>query len=146
MHRLAVLDGAAFAARWGHPLVARAGCHPLFDPKGPDAELAAAGGWLIEPGRAVLPPLDVPGDSPLCWLDSVAPAGDLLLHLRQQLDVALPDGRTALLRWYDPRVLATLADVLEPAQWAALCGPIRRWQVHLDGHDLTFENPHAALE
>jgi Domain of unknown function (DUF4123) len=142
--RLALVDGVAFEAQVGYPLAPRPGMTPLLDPQGPDAELCAAGGWLVEPARAGAHWQGGLREDALCWIEAEAETAAVLNHLRQHLDVALPGGRTALLRFYDPRVLAALAEVLDHAQWAALCGPILRWRVSLYGEPRTFERPDAA--
>ena len=41
----------------------------------------------------------------------------------------LPDGRVALLRFWDPRVLVSLAEVLGPEQSAAFFAHIHEWHL-----------------
>jgi Domain of unknown function (DUF4123) len=147
--RFALVDGALFAGSRGYRLVQRAGLEPLFDPMGPDAELADAGAWLVDVHRAGTPELieleALERVAPaVCWVSTEAGAAALLAHLRGHLDAALPDGRTALLRFHDPRVLAALAEVLHAEQWAELCGPVLRWEVWLGGQRVSLRGNDAA--
>lgn len=50
------------------------------------------------------------------WLIAPQTIAGLAQLLQLNLDTALPDGRTALLRFWDPRVLISLAELLEPGQ------------------------------
>lgn len=61
-------------------------------------------------------------------------AGDTSLvtmaeHLRSLITVQL-DNKPALFRFYDPRSLGPLLEVLEPAQRRRLTGPAERWSWH----------------
>ncbi|GEN26328.1 hypothetical protein HCU01_42770 [Halomonas cupida] len=48
-------------------------------------------------------------------------------HMEKQLTVSSPEGNTAMLRYYDPRVMERLEVILEPKQMAHLLGPIEHW-------------------
>ena len=57
------------------------------------------------------------------YLTSNATPADLLTLLRRHLPARLPDGRTSLLRFYDPRVLRVLLPSCTPLQLCHLFGP-----------------------
>lgn len=64
------------------------------------------------------------------WVDTDG-ARTLYRHLKAQLDMRLPDGSLALLRYYDPTVWQRLMDLLTPEQITALMGPVHYWSVRL---------------
>lgn len=85
------------------------------------------------------------------WLFSDLPLVRLRSAMRQRLDVRLPDGRIYF-RYFDPRVMARLAQILAPgaddaparaeSSFADLLGPVNSWcQLDRDGAFLRFDNP-----
>jgi hypothetical protein len=54
-------------------------------------------------------------------------------HLRQLMQVMLPDGQWARLDWMDPEILALLLPRLEAAQVAAFFGPIAQLMIPIEG-------------
>ncbi|WP_353980131.1 DUF4123 domain-containing protein [Salinicola endophyticus] len=64
------------------------------------------------------------------WVDESA-KNDLFAHMQKQLDMRLPDGGLALLRYYDPRVFTKLMQLLDEDQRYTLFGPIRYWSVRV---------------
>ncbi|HBS61725.1 MAG TPA: hypothetical protein DEB32_03135 [Stenotrophomonas sp.] len=82
------------------------------------------------------PPLDEqPGKSAagVTTLTASVPFGVLFQHLQAQLDIALPDGSLALMRFYDPRAWLRYCDVLTTLQRLTLLGPVQEWQVTVQG-------------
>lgn len=63
----------------------------------------------------------------LTYLESAMDPDGLVTSLSRRLDVQLPDGFNALLRYFDNRVLAVLQQVLEPEQHQGLLQPATRW-------------------
>lgn len=61
------------------------------------------------------------------WLEGDLTINHLAASLKLNLVHPLPNGRRALLRLYDPRVLQHLHVLLSEAQLAALISPIKRW-------------------
>ncbi|WP_052408874.1 DUF4123 domain-containing protein [Paraburkholderia acidipaludis] len=59
------------------------------------------------------------------WVASRASLSRLTRHLHPFAEVALADGRHALLRYYDPLILEALLDALTPAQREWLVAPLR---------------------
>lgn len=68
----------------------------------------------------------------LTWLFAVQDLGGLAQLLQLHLETRLPDGRTALLRFWDPRVLVKLAQIFDPVQREAMFGHIHEWHLLLD--------------
>ncbi|MBB5018305.1 hypothetical protein HNQ59_001593 [Chitinivorax tropicus] len=127
----ALVDGAQYQTEFNQPLAPRPGHIALFDGT-PDAPLAHAGPWLIDPQqldeseRAELIHFEqaTPG---IIWLIALADLHGLADLLRLRMDARLPDGRKALLRFWDPRVLTGLVNILQPAQRETLFGEIEEW-------------------
>lgn len=118
----------------------------LFDDT-PDASLADAGPWLFDWERAsgsirrVLSAM-AGGSAGVSWLISAYPIESLADELRQRLDVRLPDGRTALLRFYDARIMADVASLMELTQRMRFFVPTFDWLVEVNGK-LKGVHPHA---
>lgn len=51
-------------------------------------------------------------------------------HLRRFIFIVAPDDKQFTLRYADCTVLASLSTILTTAQWAAMKGPISRWEIH----------------
>ncbi|NRR29036.1 DUF4123 domain-containing protein [Oxalobacteraceae bacterium] len=129
----ALVDGVQYRAQFGEPCTAREGFHSLFAGT-LDAALAHAGPWLIDAEQAGAALVDA-----LAALEHAAPAITWLIApqtldglaqlLQLNLNTELPDGRTALLRFWDPRVLVSLAEVLEPEQREMFFGHIHEWHL-----------------
>ncbi|MGW8391617.1 DUF4123 domain-containing protein [Pseudoduganella sp. HUAS MS19] len=131
-----LLDGAQYLERTGKRFNAQPGAEALFW-ETPDAALAFAGPWLLDTASA---------DSALLqelvglerstygvsWLIAYQDLRGLAQLLRLNLETELPDGRTALVRFWDPRVLAGLAEVLTPEQRQEFCGHIFEWHLLLN--------------
>lgn len=118
----------------------------LFDGTA-DASLADAGPWLIDIDQA---PLDVrqalsalaAGTEGVSWLISAYPFRSLAQELRERLDARMPDGRTALLRFYDARLINDIAGLLSFSQRAEFFVPTFDWLTQING-ELTRVHPYA---
>lgn len=135
----ALIDGLVFEQQMGQQVEHAPGCAALFAGT-EDAALAAAGPWLIS---AALQPdlchrLRTQEDrAPLVsWLVAGVPFDGLVQLLRLKLDVRLPDGRIGLLRFYDPRVLYSLATTLTGPQREDFFGHIHEWHFMHNGQAL----------
>ncbi|SFR96185.1 protein of unknown function [Stenotrophomonas maltophilia] len=111
----------------------------------PESDLAQASPWLIElPWGAIQRPvhhwLTYLGrqSSGITILASATAFDPLFQHLQTKLDISLPDGSLALMRYYDPRAFLRYCDVLTPRQQLDLLGPILEWQVTLNSQDWTL--------
>jgi hypothetical protein len=120
---------------------------PLFADT-PDAALCHAGPWLVDAARVEAPFVDelttlereVPS---LTWLISSQDLDGLAQLLQLRLDVRLPDGRSALLRFWDPRVLANLAQTLDGVQREEFFGHIHEWHLLHEGRRVWIGRQHA---
>lgn len=109
----ALVDGAQYHQHRSIWLSPMAGKRALFEYT-QDAPLAHAGPWLVDVEQ-----FDAGGATDLSSLEDIAPVVTWLIApqdlngLAQMLylliDARLPDGRIAILRFWDPRVLAGLA-------------------------------------
>ena len=123
----ALVDALLYARAHSSPALERsAATVALFDGTA-DASLADAGPWVIDVDQA---PIAVrrtlfelaAGAEGVSWLISAYPFRGLAQELRERLDVRMPDGRTALLRFYDARVVGDIAGLLsfsQRAEWEA---------------------------
>ncbi|KWE79362.1 DUF4123 domain-containing protein [Burkholderia territorii] len=147
VHLYALVDGLLFADAAGGSAPERSqGAVALFDGT-PDASLADAGPWLLDwertPGsiRHALSAM-AGGSTGVSWLISAYPIESLADELRRRLDVRLPDGRTALLRFYDARIMADVASLMELTQRMQFFVPTFNWLVEVNGK-LKGVHPHA---
>ncbi|KWI07877.1 DUF4123 domain-containing protein [Burkholderia ubonensis] len=147
VHLYALVDGLLYAdAADASPLQRSQSAVALFDGT-PDASLADAGPWLIDYERAagaIRQPLSTmaSGSTGVSWLISAYPIESLADELRNRLDVRLPDGRTALLRFYDARIMADMASLMEFTQRMQFFVATFDWLVEVNGK-LKGVHPHA---
>ncbi|HEF5783824.1 hypothetical protein WK80_14265 [Burkholderia multivorans] len=147
VHLYALVDGLLFADAAGGSSPRRShAAAALFDGT-PDASLAEAGPWLFDWERAsgsVRHSLSAMagGSTGVSWLISAYPIESLADELRHRLDVRLPDGRTALLRFYDARIMADMASLMELTQRMQFFVPTFDWLVEVNGK-LKGVHPHA---
>jgi len=133
----ALVDGLLHAEVAGGPPERSGACVALFDAT-PDASLADAGPWLIDfenaptPVRAALAQ-QAAGPSGVSWIVSAYSRGALLDHLTENLNVKLPDGRFSLLRFYDARIMPSIAALMEPTQRMAFFVVAVDWLVEING-------------
>jgi hypothetical protein len=118
----------------------------LFDGT-PDASLADAGPWLIDFEQAPIATRSAllrlaAGTAGVSWLVSAYPFLSLAMDLRERLDVKMPDGRTALLRFYDARIISDIASMLSLSQRAEFFVPTFDWLVQIND-ELVRVHPHA---
>lgn len=132
----ALVDGLLYEQTHGDRLVSAGGRIALLSGT-PDEALAYAGPWLIDcEGEASL--LEVLAASEaevpyVSWLMSEAGHEGLAQLLQLRMDVQVPGGATALLRFYDPRVLKRLALTLGPQQREDFFGHIIEWHFMSEG-------------
>ncbi len=146
----ALVDGVQYRAEYGEPCVEQVGFRSLFAGT-PDAALAHAGPWLVD--AELVGPSTV---EQLAALEQTAPAVSWLITpqtlegmaqlLQLNLDTVLPDGRTALLRFWDPRVLFSLAELLDPEQREVFFGHVHEWHLLHQGKRTWIGRHHAQIE
>lgn len=133
----ALVDGLQFERYFGHELeTLRDAILPLFD-KYPDSRIAFAGPWLIDMQKSMafrekLTALEqhLPAIS---WLLSARSLSELLDHFQKNMNIVLPDGRVALLRFQDPRVQTRLGEQLDESQHQAFTRDITEWYSTVEG-------------
>ena len=139
----ALVDGLQYERYFGEGLSApQPAAMPLFD-TWPDSRIAFAGPWIIQMSCA----MDI--SEKLCHLETALPSVSWILsssalteqvvHLKNNMDVGLPDGRSALLRFQDPRVQVRLATMLNDLQHQKLTGLMQEWLTRVDGKVWSFK-------
>jgi len=78
------------------------------------------------------------------FLDSEVQTERMRAHWARQMIVSLPNQKKALLRSYDPRVLAQLQWMCTASQLKTLFGPVKRWTIYLDARWQSMAAPTAA--
>ncbi|MEQ6352784.1 DUF4123 domain-containing protein [Ralstonia pseudosolanacearum] len=132
-----LVDGLQYEIHRGERLDDRQGFASLFHGT-PDSALAHAGPWLFDvdaAGNGVTADMArLEREAPsVTWLISGTDLHGLAQLLRLQLDARLPDGRIALVRFWDPRVLADLVNVLSPNQRETFFAHIHEWHLLRNG-------------
>lgn len=127
----ALVDGLQFERHFGYEIESEiAITYPLFDLY-PDSKLAFAGPWLIRLNRSEfyrgrLKELDMKYPA-LSWLLSPLSPEGLLQKFKEFLTIELPNGKSALFRFYDPRVLEHLSVWLELPERSRLIQGVKQW-------------------
>ncbi|WP_434526123.1 DUF4123 domain-containing protein [Photorhabdus asymbiotica] len=112
--------------------------NPLFR-QYPDAKIAFAGPWLFDMAYAEsweekLFELEKVAPS-VSWLHTTLSLDKLTRHLENYLNVELETGETALLRFYDPRILHQIRNIFSPEQLSAFTDGIHEWVYSFDNND-----------
>jgi hypothetical protein len=139
----ALVDGLQYERYFGEELSAHQHTvMPLFS-TWPDSRIAFAGPWLIRMSEAMemreqLEALEIalPGVS---WIVSGSTLEELVAHLQRYMNAGLPDGRVALLRFQDPRVLVRLGTMLNNHQHREMTDLMREWLTIVDGKVWSFK-------
>jgi hypothetical protein len=143
----ALVDGVQYQTQLCKRFQPGRGLFPLFAGT-QDAALAHAGPWLVDAalaGEAMVAELAaLEREAPsLIWLIAPQDLEGLGQLLQLRLDVSLPDGRSALLRFWDPRVLVNLARTLDGAQREEFFGHIHEWHLLDAGRRMWIGRQHA---
>lgn len=142
-----LVDGLQYETHRGERLGDRQGFAALFHGT-PDGALAHAGPWLFDveaAGDGVTADVArLEREAPsVTWLMSETDLHGLAQLLRLKLDARLPDGRIALVRFWDPRVLAELVSVLNPEQRETFFAHIHEWHLLRNGERVHIGRAHA---
>ncbi|EFR2061328.1 DUF4123 domain-containing protein [Salmonella enterica] len=133
----ALVDGLQYERFTGEELVfKRDMAVPLFD-TWPDSRIAFAGPWIISMNevmetREKLCALESALPS-VSWILSSSTLTELVAHFQKNLNVGLPDGRIALLRFQDPRVQVRLGTMLNSQQHRELTHLTKEWTTMVNG-------------
>jgi hypothetical protein len=144
----ALVDGVQYQTQLCKRFQPGSGLFPLFAGTS-DAALAHAGPWLVDvalAGESMVAELAaLEREAPsLTWLIAPQDLEGLGQLLQLRLDVNLPDGRSALLRFWDPRVLVNLARTLDGAQREEFFGHIHEWHLLYEGKRVWIGRQHAG--
>ncbi len=118
MTLFALVDGMQYERYFGEELSAqRYVSLPLFDT--PDSRIAFAGPWIIQLSRVMdfrdkLCELEATLPS-VSWIVSSSTLAELAAHFRKNMNIGLPDGRAALLRFGPARSGSSGNDAGQPA-------------------------------
>jgi len=143
----ALVDGAQYETRRDERIVRKLGFFSLFEGT-QDAALAHAGPWLIDTEYVDdafvtdLAKLELE-TAAVSWLIAPQSLEGLGQLLQLNLNTKMPDGRTALLRFWDPRVLVSLAEVLSTDQRQFFFGHVHEWHLQHKGKRAWIGRPHA---
>lgn len=133
----ALVDGLQFETFAGQSIQPRNGVRRALFAGTEDAPLAQAGPWLIamREAQAELPQLvELERARPaVSWLITAMDLDGLALVLQLKLDAEMPDGKKALLRFYDPRVLFNLFNIMTHEQRVDFFGHIEEWHFLYEG-------------
>jgi len=133
----ALVDGVQYTKSAGLPLQPSDARRALFQGT-EDQGLAYAGPWLIDLAQeapdniSTISTLELTAPS-VVWLFSRSPLETLALALQQRLNGRLPDGKIALIRFWDPRVLVTLFKTLDLPTRRDYFSDADEWHAQLDG-------------
>lgn len=146
----ALVDGLQYEQRARQPMQAEPGVSALFAGT-PDEALASAGPWLLDAGIAspqlIAAVTALEHTAPaVSWIIAGADLDGLAALLRLRLDVRLPDGRTALLRFWDPRALLAIARELDDRQRSEFFEHIVEWHLLVDGRRTHIGRHHAHAD
>ena len=139
----ALVDGLQYERYFSEALSAQQSVAvPLFD-TWPDSRIAFAGPWII-PMHSVMD-----FSEKLCELEAALPSvswmlsplmlTELAAHFRKYMNIGLPDGRAALLRFQDPRVQVRLGTMLNSRQHREMTDVMREWLTVVDGKVWSFK-------
>lgn len=143
----ALVDGAQYETKRDERITHRPGFYSLFEGT-PDAPLAHAGPWLVDTESVDeafvtdLAQLELETGI-VSWLIAPQSLEGLGQLLQLNLDTKMPDGRTALLRFWDPRVLASLAEILSTEQRETFFGHVHEWHLLYKGKRAWIGRPNA---
>ncbi|PHM37477.1 DUF4123 domain-containing protein [Xenorhabdus innexi] len=137
MKRYALVDGLQYERLFDEELTYSAGLNnPLFR-RYPDAEIAFAGPWLFDLSHDTVfmeKFLTLEKTFPaVSWIYTNQSLDALTRHFEPYFNVHLESGETALLRFYDPRILHQMRDIFSQAQLIEFTQPIDEWHYWLDG-------------
>jgi len=133
----ALVDGLQYERHFGEEIKIEQGISVPFFNTWPDARVSFAGPWLYrlnvsEYHREKLKQLSevLPAVS---WFISSNTPENLVIHFKYFLNLQLSDGRYALFRFYDPRVLDGIELLLDEADYEQLISEVREWVYTVEG-------------
>lgn len=133
----ALVDGLQYERHFGNEIRHEEGVAEPFLNSWPDSRLAFAGPWLFRLNNSVsnrdkLKQLAEVFPS-VSWIISSESLESLIDYFRSFLNLQLPDGRSALFRFYDPRILAEIEFLLDETHYMQLINRTKEWFFQVDG-------------
>ncbi|TDQ24489.1 uncharacterized protein DUF4123 [Raoultella sp. BIGb0149] len=134
-----LVDGAQYDRFCTIELFKCNGVMPLFD-NVDDRDIAFAGPWLLSFENVdddlfcMLNELELKYPS-ISWLLSSLSFDDLFIHLKKNLEVIMPNNKIALLRYYDPRILVFLPEILTSKQLKVFLSSVITWGCKYNDED-----------
>ena len=133
----ALIDGYQYEQHCGQRIESHDGVNRALFAGTEDEPLAHAGPWLYDMDRCPEAIEDLAAleqaKPAVSWIVTAIDLEGLAQLLQLRLDAELPDGRKALVRFYDPRVLGNLFKVMNAQQCAEFFQLIDEWHFLIDG-------------
>lgn len=143
----ALVDGFQYEQHIGERLEFQRGVNRPILYGTEDEPLAHAGPWLVDitkSDRHISFLLELEEALPsVSWLMTSIDMEGLSQLLQLKLETELPDGRRALLRFYDPRVLGNLYHTMDTTQRAEFFHLVDEWHFIYNGKHLAAGSIHA---
>jgi hypothetical protein len=143
-HVFALVDGLQYQQHTGQQLTPEDDMTVSLFAGTKDIALAHAGPWLVDPKAARDRLADLgeleqarPG---VIWLITSEPIERLAEKLRPHLNISMPNRRSALLRFWDPRVLHALDAVCQDKAGRELFRTAQAWQYLHEGQRHTIND------
>jgi hypothetical protein len=143
-HVFALVDGYQYEQHTGQQLAPQDDTIVSLFASTQEIALAHAGPWLVDPkatGDHVADLGDLEQGRPgVIWLISSEPVERLADKLRPHLNIRMPNRRSALLRFWDPRVLHALNAVCQDKPGRDLFRVAGAWQYLHEGQRFTIND------
>lgn len=147
-HVLALVDGIQYQQHTSHQLEPVDDIAVSLFAGTEDIALAHAGPWLVDPKKARESIADLgeleqarPG---VIWLITSENIERQAAKLRPYLDIELPNGKSALLRFWDPRILHALNEAYRGKAERALFRTAHGWQYLNEGQRFNVNDNDAS--
>lgn len=134
----ALVDGVQYSRHTGTRIEHRYGANRALFVGTDDEALAHAGPWLFDLAKespsivGTVAQLEQAYPS-VMWLFSRLDLESLALVLQLKLNAKLPDGRTALVRFWDPRTFAGLFNALDVPSRREYFSHVDEWHGQIEG-------------
>lgn len=134
----ALVDGLQYERYFGEELQPeKDAVMPFFD-RWPDSRIAFAGPWFVDLSKAMhlherLRELEYNLPS-VSWIASRLSPAQLMEHFKPFIDITLYNGKSGLLRFWDPRVANQLPVILEEDQLRELMQGVEEWLYSMEGN------------
>ena len=143
----ALVDGFQYEQHTGQRIQHQPGINRPILHGTEDEPLAHAGPWLVDVAKVPeqvrqLQELEQALPS-VSWLITSIDLEGLSQLLQLKLEAELPNGRKALLRFYDPRVLGNLYQTMDAEQRAGFFHLIDEWHFIYNGQSVAMGAHHA---